>query len=318
MTPLTPHFTRGRFAMLLGALCILCLSSGCSVRQMAMNQVGNALAQTGTAFTSDDDPELVAEALPFGLKLMESILAQTPEHEDLLLATSKGFTQYSYAYVYLEALREREVDYFQARKMELRSKKLFLRARDYGLRGLEIQSSGFKEKFLSDPGSAVALVDDDGIDLLYWTAAAWAGAINTDKTDAYLMADLPKIDALVDRVVELDDSYSRGAIHGLLISYEMVRLTKEGEPSDRAREHFRKAVFLADGEDAAPYLSYATSVCVPQEDRAAFVDSLNAALRVDPYKNPELTLSNLIFQEHSQWLLDHVDDYFLPPLEHIN
>ena len=318
MTPLTPHSSGSRWVFATLAMCVLSLGTGCSVRQMAINQVGNALAATGTTFTSDDDPELVAEALPFGLKLMESILTQTPEHEGLLLATSKGFTQYSYGFVYLDALRERETDYFAARSMELRSKKLFLRARDYGLRGLEVQSPGFNEVFMSDPRSAVAYVDVESLDMLYWTAAAWAAAINADKTDAYLMADLPKIDALVDRVIQLDESYHRGAIHGLLISYEMVRLAKEGEPADRARQHYQRAIALSRGEDAAPYLSYATSVCVPEEDRAAFVDALNTAIRIDPYQNPELTLSNMIFQKHSQWLLDHTDDYFLPPLDNIN
>ncbi|MCB1123114.1 MAG: TRAP transporter TatT component family protein, partial [Verrucomicrobiae bacterium] len=69
---------------------------------------------------------------------------------------------------------------------------------------------------------------------------------------------------------------------------------------------------------AGPYLSYATSVCIPQEDREGFIQSLNAALRIDPYANPDLTLSNMIMQRHSQWLLDRVDDYFLPPLDAIN
>ncbi|MCB1122570.1 MAG: TRAP transporter TatT component family protein, partial [Verrucomicrobiae bacterium] len=149
---------------------------------MAVNQLGNALAKTGTTFTADDDPELVAEALPFGLKLMESVLAETPEHKGLLLATSKGFAQYSYAYVYLDALREREEDYFAARAMELRSKKLFLRSRDYGLRGLETYAPGFRDEFNVNPVSAVQSLDIDALPLIYWTAAAWAGAINADKT----------------------------------------------------------------------------------------------------------------------------------------
>ena len=102
---------------LLGVSCLLVICSGCSVRQLAVNQIGNALAQTGTTFTSDDDPELVAQALPFGLKVMESVLAETPEHEGLLLAAAKGYTQYSYAFVYLDAIKAREDDYFAARKM---------------------------------------------------------------------------------------------------------------------------------------------------------------------------------------------------------
>ncbi|MCZ6674555.1 MAG: TRAP transporter TatT component family protein [Verrucomicrobia bacterium] len=307
---------RNKTLIWIGCLFVIC--SGCSVRKMAVNQFGNALAQTGTTFTSDDDPELIAQALPFALKLMESVLAETPEHEGLLLATTKGYTQYSYAFVYLDAVKIRQDDYFKARKMELRSKKLFLRARDFGVRGLEVRSPGFRDAFSSNPRAAVQTIGLKSIGFLYWTAASWAGAITADKTDAYLMADLPKIDALVDRMVELDEGYDNGAIHSLLISYEMVRLAKEGEPEDRAYNHFQKAVDLSDGLDAGAYVSYATSVCVPTERREEFIQSLNTALRIDPYIKPELTLSNLLMQEYAQWLLDHVDDYFLPPLDPIN
>ena len=314
-SPFQPH---PGLRLLASSVCLLMLCSGCSLREMAINQLGDALAKTGTTFTADDDPELIAEALPFGLKLMESVLAETPEHKGLLLATSKGFTQYGYAFVHLDAVKMRQVDYYQAREMELRSKKLFLRARDYGLRGLEAQFPGFRESFFSDPRAAVQEVDLKGIGLLYWTAAAWASAINADKTDAYLIADLPKIDLLVDRVAELDESYENGAIHSLLISYEMVRLTKEGRPEDRAFRHFQEAVALSGGLDAAPYVSYATSVCVPTEKREEFIQVLNTALNIDPHGNPELTLSNILMQEYSQWLLDHVDDYFLPPLDPVS
>jgi len=44
-------------------------------------------------FASDDDPELVREAVPFSLKLIESLLEQSPQHRGLLYAASSGFTQ---------------------------------------------------------------------------------------------------------------------------------------------------------------------------------------------------------------------------------
>lgn len=79
-----------------GALLIAALLSGCSLRTLAVNKLGDSLASGGSTFASDDDPELVVQALPFSLKLMESILAETPNHRGLLLATSSGFTQYAY------------------------------------------------------------------------------------------------------------------------------------------------------------------------------------------------------------------------------
>ena len=87
----------------------LCLSlaavavAGCSVRKFAINKLGDALSGSGTTFASDDDPELVKSAVPFSLKLIESLLAESPRHEGLLLAACSGFTQYGYAFVKQES-----------------------------------------------------------------------------------------------------------------------------------------------------------------------------------------------------------------------
>src|SRR5437879_8912621 len=79
-------------------LCLVGLTA-CSVKRIAVNKLGNALASGGSTYESDDDPELVASAVPFGLKLMESLLAESPKHPGLLLAVSSGFTEYAYAFV---------------------------------------------------------------------------------------------------------------------------------------------------------------------------------------------------------------------------
>lgn len=78
---------------------IAAVSGGCSIKKLAVNKIGTALASGGSTFEGDDDPDLVGDALPFALKLMESLLAESPRHAGLLLATASGFTEYSYAFV---------------------------------------------------------------------------------------------------------------------------------------------------------------------------------------------------------------------------
>jgi hypothetical protein len=78
-------------------LLVIFALAGCSVKRMAVNKLGNALASGGSTFESDDDPDLVGEALPFSLKLVESLLAESPRHTGMLLAAISGFTEYSYA-----------------------------------------------------------------------------------------------------------------------------------------------------------------------------------------------------------------------------
>src|SRR5256714_15651859 len=83
------------------ALCVLVavLSPGCSVKKFAINKLGDSFANSGATFAADDDPELVGQALPFSLKLVEGLLAESPRHRGLLFAAASGFTQYADVYV---------------------------------------------------------------------------------------------------------------------------------------------------------------------------------------------------------------------------
>jgi hypothetical protein len=93
---------------LTAALSVLVLTAGCSIKKMAVNKVGDMLSSSGSTFESDEDPELVAAAIPFGLKLYEGLLAETPKHTGLLLAAASGFTEYAYAFVDLKAEEVKE------------------------------------------------------------------------------------------------------------------------------------------------------------------------------------------------------------------
>src|SRR6266568_7442140 len=125
------------------ALLLCFLAAGCSIRKMAVNKLGDALAAGGTTFASDDDPELVRAAVPFSLKLMESLLAESPKHKGLLFATASGFTQYAFAFVQQDADEMEENDLAAATAIRVRARKLYLRARSYGLRGPEVKHPGF-------------------------------------------------------------------------------------------------------------------------------------------------------------------------------
>ena len=137
------------------ALLLALLLPGCSVRSMAVNKIGDALAETGSNFASDEDPELVGDAIPFGLKTTEGLLESAPRHEGLLLAASSGFVQYAYGWVQMEGDRVEAQDLARATELRERARKLYLRARGYGLRGLEVDFPGLREALACDPKAAL-------------------------------------------------------------------------------------------------------------------------------------------------------------------
>jgi predicted anti-sigma-YlaC factor YlaD len=289
------------------------LGAGCSVRKLAVNKLGDALAGGGTTFASDDDPELVKAAVPFSLKLMESLLAESPKHKGLLFATASGFTQFAYAFVQQEADEIESENLAQATAMRERARRLYLRARNYGLRGLDASHAGFSAKLHLNPRDAVRVARQADVSLLYWTAASWAAAISLSKDDPALIGEIPQMEALMDRALELHEGFDAGAIHTFLITYEMARQGLSGDPAARSRRHFERAMELAHGTQAGPLVSFAEAVCVQKQDLKQFDDLLKRALVINPDAHPECRLVNLVMQRRARWLLAKRDELFLIP-----
>lgn len=284
--------------------------AGCSVRRFAVNRIGDALAAGGTTFESDEDLELVGGALPFGLKLIESLLAESPQHKSLLLAACRGFTLYAYAYVHQEADRVAPEDLDRANLLRARARRLYLRARRYGLRALELEYPGIGRRLESEPAVAVAAVRRKDVPLLYWNAAALGLAISAARSDTELLARLPEVEALIGRALELDERWERGSLHEFQLIFAA---TRPGGAPDVAgiKKHFDRAVELSGGARASVYVAYAEAVSVRTQNRAEFRTLLEEALAVDPDRHPQVRLSNLMAQRRARWLLERADELFL-------
>jgi len=296
------------------ALCLLLAwfaGSGCSIRRYVLNRTSDALAQSGTTFAEDDDPELVKAAAPFSLKLMESLLAENPRHAGLLTATASGFTQYSYAFVQQEADEVEPRDLAAADVLRARARRLYLRAQRYGLRGLEVKHPGFSKSLLTNPKATVRKATKSDVPLLYWTAAAWASAISLSKDNPELVGQIPVMEALIDRAMELDEGYGKGAIHTFMISYEMSRAGAAGNAAARARKHFERAMVLSKGTEASPLVALAEAVTIQKQDVKEFESLLNQALAINPDANPDNRLVNIVMQRRARWLLSRKSELFL-------
>ena len=284
---------------------------GCSINRLAVNKVGDALAGSGTTFASDDDPELIKAATPFSLKLMESLLEESPRHAGLLFAAASGFTQYSYAFVQQDADELEATNCAAAQALRLRAGKLYLRARNYALRGLEVVHPGFTKALQTNAAAAVKLLKTKDVPLAYWCAASWCAAISASKDNPDLIGDQPKAEALMDRALALNESFDHGAIHAFYITYEMSRAGATGDPVARSRQHFDRAVALSDGLLAGPLVSWAEAVSLQKQDYADFKAKLEQALAINPDAKPAWRLANLVMQRRANWLLSRSDELFL-------
>ena len=290
-------------------LAVLVLLSGCSVRKLAVDKVADALAAPGTVWKGDDDPQLVGEALPFALKTQESLLAESPRHRPLLLATCSGFVSYAAGWIEPEAERLETTDFAGAQLARDRALRLHLRGRGYCLRALDLVLPGAAARLAADPETALEGVGRQEVELLYWTGAAWGSAISLGLDRPELVADLPAVRALFGRAIALDPDYDRGALHEAMISIESMSELLGGSP-ERARTHFERAVELSQGRRASPFVTWARGVPVATQDRKEFRSALERALAVDPDASESDRLANRLAQERARRLLARADELF--------
>ncbi|MGH9381554.1 MAG: TRAP transporter TatT component family protein [Thermoanaerobaculia bacterium] len=290
----------------------LAVSSGCSVRKMALRQVADVLAGGGGTWAADPDPQLVADAVPFALKTAESLLVELPDHRGLRLAACRGFTEYSLAFVESQARRLRDSDHARSEEQRQRALGLYERALGHCRHALERELPGALEALRRNPAEALREADCEDVPLLFWTGASWGAAIASSAGRVDLLADLPAVRALLERVLELDDTYEHGLVHQAMIPLAAQPGPAGGSPEE-ARRHLDRALELTDGQAASAYVLYAESVLVPRQDREGFETMLRQALEVDPDAISALRLANVLAQQQARFLLQQADTLFLEP-----
>jgi len=193
-----------------------------------------------------------------------------------------------------------------------RAKNLYLRGRDYTLELLEMKHPGFLENLKAKKFKlALDGVTKDDVPALYWASAGWVAAYSIDPFDMKLGLTLPQAEAMMNKVLELDEHFNNGSVHDFFILYYGSIPEYMGGSPTKAREHFKKAVELSKGRSASPYLSLASTVSIKEQNIKEFKSLLNQVLKIDPDRYISLRLQNTIYQKKAKWMLEHIEDYFV-------
>jgi hypothetical protein len=294
---------------------LVCISSilttGCSVQGWALKKVSGSLASSDpTVYTSDDDPVLIGDALPFTMKLYETLLSKDSLNDQLLLATGKLFCLYSQGYVLFPS--DTLNDTLEQKKIAAkRAKKLFLRGRDYILRGLDVRHSGFMSRLnSSSPDSALVMTSIQDTEFLYWSAMAWMGAIAADRGDFGLGITMKKALSLVNKVQSLDSTYGSGSLDEFFCVYYSSAPKSLGGDTALARLHLIRAIELSGNARSSVFVTAANFAAHKSKNRDEFNTMLERAMLVDLNLHKENRLINTIYQHRAKWMLEHTDRYF--------
>jgi tetratricopeptide (TPR) repeat protein len=273
------------------------LSEGC-IQTIALRSMGGILDNGLAAFNEESDIQLAHEALGSNLKLIEAMIKSDPENEQFLLFAAQGY--YSYALAFCE---DDSVE---------RARVFYLRAKEYGMRVLT-KNKKFKEALDGDINAfsgAVKTFDKEDVPALFWTAFSWGSYVNITRTDVAGLADLSKVQALVEFVAEKDPSFYHGGAYLFLGVIEGTTPKSLGGNPDKAKDYFEKALTINRGKFLMTQLYYARAYAVSTLNQPLFESLLKQVEDASIDDVPEIRLANIIAKQKARKLLAHENELF--------
>ena len=297
--------------VVLSALTLL-VPGGCSLKRMTVDQTAKILKETMPVFEQDWDYELVAEALPANIKMIEGFLRAGPGNRDLTLLTSQAYA--SYALVVLEDRLERAEDLSPAQsRLALRTRTSYLRAHRYALRLLDQRHPGMAEaakKNVQELAPYLEQCDEEDVPGLFWAGMPLAAAINVSRDDVAMIARMPMAKALIARQLELDETYYHAGGHmtfGAL--YGSMGKMLGGDP-EKARKHFNRALELTKRRFLLVQAMYAKTLAVQLQDEDLYKKLIDEILEAKLEIDPEQKLANVAAKRRARRLLSSKDELF--------
>ena len=141
-------------------------------------------------------------------------------------------------------------------------------------------------------------------------SVTYGGLISSSHGNPIYVVDLPKVGWLLEKSIELDESWNNGALYSAMISFTMSRPDAVKNREQLAREYFDKAVLASSGEDCSIFVRFAESVCIKDQNRDEFVENLNYALNFNVDDVKDLRLTNTMAQSRAKWLMGRIDELF--------
>ncbi len=287
-----------RFPKIILVLLVSGLFTGCMSSQQIMTEKAPALFRdVALSANRQSDVVLVRQGIPSYLMLIDGMLRSYPENRDLLLAGAQAYASYA------SVLEEDEQD---------RAAYLSERAKQYALKALELTPpfKGVLGKPLEVFQERLEQTEKKHVPTLFWVGNIWGGWIAASSEGAVAMADLPWVEALMERALQLDPGFYYGGSHLFKAILLSARPEQFGGDLKKAEEHFKKAMDYGQGKFLMAEVYYAEYFARQTLNRDLFVSTLKKVLEKSPHIEPDLTLSNTLAQRKARKLLARVDEFF--------
>jgi tetratricopeptide (TPR) repeat protein len=270
---------------------------GCfSTQQLVSEKTSSLFQEVAISAGRQSDVALVRSGTPAYLMLIDGMIRSYPENPELLLAGAKAYASYA------SVLEEDE---------QGRAVYLYERGKQYAVKSLGLNPL-FKEamgKPLDVFQRSLDQARKNDVPTLFWVSSVWGSWIASSESPE-AMADLPWVEALVEKVLQLDPSYYYGSAHLFEAILLSARPEQFGGNLQKANEHFKKAMEYGQGKFLMTDVYYAQYYAKQTLNRELFVTTLKHVLETPAAIEPDLTLVNTLAQQKAKRLLDQVNEFF--------
>jgi len=275
----------------LAGLIALC---GCS--SMVSKATGRLSDSLTSAVMNQNDPETVRQGAPAYLLLIDGLVENDPDNPELLLSAARLYASYAGAFV----------------EDEERAGRLAEKGRDYGWRGL-CQSNPRTCEVWGRPyeefEQVVLGLGERDVPAMYASAAAWASWIQANTDDWSAVADKARVEALMARVIALDEGYQRGAAYLYMGVLATLLPEAMGGKPEEGRRHFERAIELSNERDLMAKMLLAREYARLVFNRELHDRLCREIVAEDP-QEPGLTLTNTLAIDEAERLLAESEEYF--------
>ncbi|HIB79092.1 MAG TPA: hypothetical protein EYO54_02550 [Candidatus Marinimicrobia bacterium] len=254
-------------------------------------------------------PEWAKGGYHYYVGRIEKKLLRSPDDPVLLQKGCEALTQYTFGFIMEEADRLMTIDYNGGKELYSQANEHFNQAVQYGNKSLMLKFEKY-DGWISNQSDLTPKFTDEDVPNLFWTAAAYGGAIKSSRGNPEWVILLPRVGQLLETALTIDSNWNKGAIYSAMISYTMSRPDPPNKKESIAEDFFKKAVIASNGLDLGPYVTLAESVMISTQNRNEFTNLLYKALNIDMKADPDLALANQINRNRAQWLMDNIDEFF--------
>ena len=274
------------------ALTVLMYSSGCT--SLIVNPLLDPLT---LSLQKQTDLQLLQDGVPSLLLLLDGLIASDPDNERLLMTAAKAYGAYA-TVLYEEGQVERAVT-------------VSSKAKEYGINLLK-QLPGLQNinnNTLGEIDQSLGKISPGRVGSLFWGTYGWAIWIQNQEGAPAAMADLPIVEQIMLRVVELDESYYYGGAHIFLGAYYGSRPQMFGGNPEASRQHFERALALNDRLFLLTHVAYAETYARTMFDRELYLELLTEVIE-QPLADSDMASSNKVAKVKAEKLIVQIDDFF--------